>query len=223
VAATMTVLTPWVVRNYVVSGSFVPTMTLAGSVAQEGLYAAQKGATELDFWRVGQEASGRRAELACRLGFKYREGWHPSFFYAEHEVAFNRFLLVEVIREYEQRPILLLRTIGDNAWRFWFQGRTRVATAMNVALVLPFLVASMCGVVVGRPRRLDVGPALVFVLYFYTVHLPLQGLARYHIPLIPEMSVLSAICLVAALDRLGLPVPRMRPEGNSTSNESAHT
>ena len=45
-AGTVSVMTPWVLRNYVISGAFVPAGTVVGGVAQEALFISQKGFTE---------------------------------------------------------------------------------------------------------------------------------------------------------------------------------
>ncbi len=211
-AGTVSVMTPWVLRNYMISGAFVPAGTVVGSVAQEALYISQKGFTEKTLQELEREAYSARIAVAKRLGVKYRPDWQPSFYSAKDEVAFNRILLSEVIKEYRKHPTLLYRTIVDNAWGFLFRGGTRIKTVLNVLLMLPFLIASIFGIVIGRRQGVDIVPALVFVLYFYVMHLPLLAVTRFHIPLTPVMVIMSAIFLVAGLGRFGFRVPVMRPK-----------
>lgn len=209
------VMSPWVLRNYVLSGAFVPTMTLAGSIAQEGLWATQHGGSGRDFASVGYEAAAARAAFAAREGLRFRSGgalggWHPIFFTPQDEIAFDRRLLSSVAHQYAGQPALLFRTIANNSWRFWIQGRTRTATALNAVLVVPLLALAIAGLWPARARGLRVAPLLVFSAYFFSAHLPLQGLARYHIPLIPVLSILGFVTLSVLFEKrlAGSDVPR---------------
>jgi 4-amino-4-deoxy-L-arabinose transferase-like glycosyltransferase len=191
----------WVIRNFYVSGEFVPTMTLAGSIAQEGLYASEYENADKPYFELGFSASDWRAELARAQGFAFERSWHLYFYSSKEEVQFDRLLLGKVYEEYRMRPRVLLRTIFNNAWRFWFQGRTLGSTTLNTLVVLPFLLVTIVGVLFGCKYKLNIALLLVFIVYFYLVHLPLQGLARYHVPLIPLLASLASISFLAPIGR----------------------
>jgi len=186
---------PWVVRNYMVSGEFVPTMTVRGSASFQGLHINISDPGE-DVQRRMNNAARRQNVIAREAGYNFREGYMQHFYKTSDEVAFDKLLYGIVVREYTRNPALLVSTAMKNSLRFWFQGRTRKATMLNVVIVLPYLCLALAGVVVGLRRRLKIVPMLVLIVAFMIPHLPMIALARHQTPLIPVLCILGCLPLL---------------------------
>ena len=228
---TLLVISPWIIRNYRLTESLVPTMTLSGTVAQEGLYVNKNFGTSRERYQLAEDAAKQRNELATKLGFSFKPGFLTYFYESKDEVKFDRYLFAKTIQEYKEDPILFVQSAFMNFVRFWFQGRMWSATRMNVAFTLPFLLLALIGIYLSLFPRFEAEraivkplqeasskqspvsnlirsekqsgnylmPLLLFIGYFVLVHLPFQGLARYHVPIIPCMAILASIPLSAAL------------------------
>jgi 4-amino-4-deoxy-L-arabinose transferase-like glycosyltransferase len=197
VIGTSLVLSPWILRNYYISGKIIPTMTLMGTIAQEGLYATQNLGINKDKYELGFEASSERALLAAQQGLHFKKGWHLYFYSSNDEIEFDRFLLKTVIQKYIERPYMLMKNVLYNFFRFWFRGGTLTTNMLNTVLTLPFLIIVSVGVHAGFKRGLNIAPIILFIGYFLLVHLPLFALARYHLPLVPLLAVLATIPIAA--------------------------
>jgi hypothetical protein len=91
-----------------------------------------------------------------------------------------------------------------NLFNFWFAGKSRMSTVMNVVVQLPYLILAAIGIVVCVKNKqfLAIGPFVVFIVYVVAVYVPILAQARYSVPLIPFLSLLSAIALVAMQKRM---------------------
>jgi hypothetical protein len=90
--------------------------------------------------------------------------------------------------------------MAHNLFNFWFAGKSRMSTTMNVVAQLPYLILAGIGIVVcvKNQRFTMIGPFLLLIVYFLAVYIPILAQARYSIPLIPFLSILAAIALVPA-------------------------
>ena len=189
------VLSPWIVRNYALSGDFVPTMSVGGMAAFSGVYMATHRHTGQEHYILDIEAAAEEGLIAQQMGLRFKPGYYPQFYTISDEVKFYRHLGDIVKRRYLEQPSLLLDVIGFNARGFWVQGRTAKATTLNMILVLPFLALAIWGAYAGWRQSLRVGPILLFVGAFFLAHVAIIGQARYHVPIIPLLAVLACIPL----------------------------
>jgi 4-amino-4-deoxy-L-arabinose transferase-like glycosyltransferase len=196
------VLSPWIARNYRLSGEFVPTMTVSSMVSWMGVYLTTNRHTGREQHELDLEASDKMGGLAKSMSIPHRSGYYPLFYSVSDEVRFYRLLGQMVLERYREDPGLILRVAGDNAVGFWVRGRTMKATTLNAVLVLPVLALSLLGAVSGLRRGLHLAPLLLFALAFYLAHVPLQGQARYHVPLIPILSILVSLAFAPLAARL---------------------
>jgi hypothetical protein len=67
--------------------------------------------------------------------------------------------------------------------------------------VIPFLAIAACGLALGLDRKLPIMPAVVVLAAFIAPHLPLLGTARYHVPIVPFLSIFAAIAVATFLSR----------------------
>jgi 4-amino-4-deoxy-L-arabinose transferase-like glycosyltransferase len=195
------VISPWIIRNYVLVHEFVPTATVAGVAAQEGLYTCANAAPGEPFTMVQTRAGRERVELATQLGMPFIGPYYQLFYTPHDEVAFNHALLNHVSTEYRKDPALLARCAAKNLFfNLWFLGKTRQSTLLNVIIQAPLLGLALGGVAVLRKRGLlrNAGIVLLYILYIPAVHAPIIAHARHSMLVVPFLAALAAVFLVSA-------------------------
>ena len=195
VAATI-VLSPWIARNYMLSGEFVPTMSVGGMSSYSGYYIANNRHTGREQHVLDLEASNEMGKVADQMGLPHRPGYYTQFYTIADEVKFYG-RLGEIVRQrYREEPGAFRTALFENATGFWIRGRTAKATRLNMVLVLPFLALTIAGVFIGWRYARPVLPLALMIGAYYAVHIPILGQARYHVPLIPVMAVLLVLVLL---------------------------
>jgi 4-amino-4-deoxy-L-arabinose transferase-like glycosyltransferase len=193
VFAMLLVLSPWAIRNYLVSGNLILTTSQPGSVAQETLYKLKSLHTGKQYYELCLEASGQRALWAKEQGFEFRDTFQLSFYSSKDEIAFSKYLSKRVREEYYKQPSLFIKSIFYNFWWFWFQGRTTTSTIINAILTIPLLLLAGAGILMSFKYSLNIFPMTLFIIYYLLVHVLLMGYGRFHFPLIPLLAVLVSI------------------------------
>lgn len=192
-------LSPWILRNYRLVHRFVPTATLSGVAAQEGLYTCKYLPRDQQFFASQRRAGLERAELAEQLGLHFEGTYYYQFFFTpQDEVAFNRALLSGVSEAFRDQPSMLLNCGAQNLFfKFWFLGKTQQATRLNVLVQLPLLAAALGGIVVLYQKRLlrRAAMLLLFIIYVPLVHAGIIAHARHSIFVVPFLVVLAAVFL----------------------------
>jgi hypothetical protein len=207
IAAMMAVLSPWIIRNYSLTGKFVPTASVLGVSAEAGQYINEHLFEGRPWWLLDREAARERDRLATERGYRFEdgnEGYYQTFYKSEDEVRFSKYLFDRVVSEYRRSPILFVRCISQNVFNFWFAGKTWAATAANFVIQIPYLVFAFIGARYCLKRRemRVVGPLLLFVGYVMAVHVAILAQARYSVPLIPLLSVLATLGLGAVISKV---------------------
>jgi 4-amino-4-deoxy-L-arabinose transferase-like glycosyltransferase len=195
------VISPWIIRNYLLAHQFVPTATVAGVAAQEGLYTCENDAPAEPFYMGQTRAGFERVEFARQLGRPFIGPYYQLFSTALDEVAFNKVLLSHVSTEYRSHPELLLRCAAKNLFfNFWFLGKRQQSTVMNVAMQVPLLGLALGGVAVLRKRGLlcKAGIVLLYILYIPALHSLIIAHARHSILIAPFLAILAATFLASA-------------------------
>ena len=195
VAATL-VLSPWIVRNYLLSGEFVPTMSVGGMSSYSGYYIANNRQTGRDQYVLDLEASNEMGKVAEQMGIPHRPGYYTQLYTIADEVKFYGRLGEIVWQKYREEPGAFRTALFDNATGFWVRGRSAKATQLNMVLVLPFLALTIAGAFMGWKYARPALPLVLMISAYYAVHIPILGQARYHVPLIPVMAVLLVLVLL---------------------------
>jgi hypothetical protein len=198
------ILSPWIIRNAVLTGKIVPTASVLGVSAQAGQYINSHLFEGRPWWLLDREAARQRDRLATDLGYLFKDGeqgYYQTFYETQDELRFSSYLLGKVIDRYRSSPELLFRCLGQNVMNFWFAGKTWKATAANVMAQAPYLIFALIGVIysIKNRRGSSAGLLVLFGGYVMVVHLPILAQARYSIPLVPLLSSLSAIGIVGML------------------------
>jgi 4-amino-4-deoxy-L-arabinose transferase-like glycosyltransferase len=201
VLGTVVVVSPWIIRNYMLVHKLVPTATVAGVAAQEGLYTCENASASEPFYLQQTRAGFERAQLASQLGMPFKGPYYQLFYTPQGEVAFNQALLSGVSTEYRSHPELLARCAAKNLFfNFWFLGKTRQSTLLNVAVQAPLLVLTLAGIAV-LWKRGDLHKTvilLLYILYIPAVEAPIIAHARHSMLIVPFLAILAAASLVAA-------------------------
>jgi 4-amino-4-deoxy-L-arabinose transferase-like glycosyltransferase len=207
--AMVVVLSPWIIRNYAITRQFVPTSSVVGVSAHAGQYICTHLSEGKPWWLLDREAARERDRLAAGLGYPFKEGnegYYQTFYKSEDEIKFSKYLMGRVIDEYRSFPAMFVKCLSFNLFNFWFAGKTQLSTLANVVVQLPYLVLAVAGAMLGlrskQWRCRMIGPMVLFIGYVMAVHAPILAQARYGVPLIPLLSLLASITLVAMQGRI---------------------
>jgi len=193
ISVMVAVMSPWIVRNYLLVGKFVPTSSVQGIAAHGGQYICKRLTFDNGLQKLDSKAAAERGRLASDLGYKFRGGYYQYFFNTADELEFNSGLLKTVLKEYMTSPGLVVKCTSSNLFNFWFAGKSWRSTAMNVVVQLPFLLLAAFGIWIGvrNGRSGAILPIVLLIAYVMSVHAPIHAQARYSVPLIPFVSVLA--------------------------------
>jgi hypothetical protein len=198
--AMFAMLSPWVIRNYSLTGKFVPTASVLGISAHSGQYISTHLSSGYSWADIDRQGAAERKRLARELGYPFKDveqAYYQAFYSTDDELKFSDFLLHRVIDEYKRTPMLYVRSVRLNLLNLWFAGKTRMATSINVAVQLPYLLLAAAGVVlaVRNGQFKIIAPMVLFIVYFVGVYVAILAQARYSVPLIPFLSILACIAL----------------------------
>lgn len=198
--AMLLVMSPWIIRNYLLTGLFIPTATVKGTAAFHGQYICKNLTFENRLKDVDREAAKNITILAGKKGYEFKKfgggiGYYQFFYKTKDEVEFNNFLWEYVVKEYRESPLMFVKCVFKNMLKFWFAGRTWSVTLINMLLQLPMIVLAIIGTykIFKEGNLRKVVPLLWIVLYFFIVYSIIHAQARYSVPLIPFMSILACL------------------------------
>ena len=195
----LVIMSPWIIRNYILVHQFIPTATVAGVAAQEGLYTCENAAPTVPFHLAQTRAGFEREEIARQLGNPFVGPYYQLFYTPQAEVAFNHALLSHVLTEYRKRPELLASCAAKNLFfNFWFLGKTQQSILLNVVVQAPLLGLALGGIALLWKRGLlgKAGIVLVYILYIPVVQAPIIAHSRHSMLIVPFLAILAAVFLV---------------------------
>jgi len=168
-------MAPWTVRNYALTGSFIPTTTMFGKSLYEG---------------VGPQADG--APCFEKINENPPQEVMPN----ADPVTKDRQYRAAAWREIRRDPRRIATLALVKLRRFWnpvpnfAQFRKPLYVAVGIASLLPVIVLAFVGVL--RMRRPFAALFLLCpVLYFTLLHVILVGSVRYRVPVTPFLFVLA--------------------------------
>jgi 4-amino-4-deoxy-L-arabinose transferase-like glycosyltransferase len=207
VVAMLVALSPWIIRNYSLTGKFIPTATVLGVSAHAGQYVNTHLPADGSWALVDREAARERRKIAEEMGYRFKDvkdAYYQDFYASGDEVKFSDYLFQMVVGEYERSPMMFVRCVRSNLFNLWFRGKTRNSTLLNVIVQLPYLVLAIIGVVLAvRNGQIKIiAPIVLLLIYAVAVYVVILAQARYSVPLTPFLSILAGISLIAAQRRL---------------------
>jgi hypothetical protein len=190
------IYSPWVIRNYMISGKLVFLTTLKGPVSYQGLYLNKHIFSEKDSRILLREAAKEQSDLAKDAGLRFKnKGVFQYFYSSNEEITFDKLLFDKVKQEYKKSPLLFLKCILFNFFRFFFYGSQK-AVLVNILFEIPILTLYIIGTYLGYKNKMNITPLIIFICVFIMSHLFLLGWARFQIPLIPFFSILGSLVLL---------------------------
>lgn len=174
-------LSPWVYRNWNVTGHFVPTTLWVGASLYDGLNPSATGASDMRF--IETDGIYKRLSEYDADRHYQREAW-----------AFAR--------EHPGRTLTLALQKLARYWSPWPQSPQFEQSPVRFVLCavwLPLLALSLYGGCMCRHRWWALGLAAGPVLYFALVHAVFVGAIRYRIPGEYALYVLSAVGALGVL------------------------
>ena len=200
IVSMLVVLSPWIIRNFQLTGKFVPAASVLGISAHSGQYVCENLSGNNSRKDVDRRGAAERRGLAMQLGYPFKDvkdAYYQYFYRPEDELKFSSYLLNKVVNKYRESPGLFLRCSSSNLFDFWFAGRTPNSTKMNLVLQIPYLMLAIVGVTISWHKNQMRYPVLLVLLVIYTiaVYAPILAQARYSVSVLPFVSVLMSLCL----------------------------
>ena len=207
VVAMFLVLSPWIIRNYLLTGKFIPTASVLGVSAHAGQYVNTHLTADGSWALVDRDGARQRRKVAEELGYPFKpveNAYYQDFYSTNDEVRFSNYLLKGVIAEYRRSPMTFVKCVSANIFNLWFRGKTRNSTILNTVVQLPYLILAIIGAILTlRNKQAKViAPMVLLLVYIVSVHVVILAQARYSVPLTPFLSILAGISLIAMQGRL---------------------
>jgi 4-amino-4-deoxy-L-arabinose transferase-like glycosyltransferase len=191
------IMTPWIIRNYEISGKFVPTMTVGGLALYQGVEVIKNAGNGEEHFQLLEDAAEEQIRIAHSMGLRVREDFFPQFYSVQDEVNFYNELGRRAFDDYMAEPTLLVRAIAHNSWAFWLQGRTETATILDMIVMIPFMALSAFGAALIIRRDKIAWILIITIVAFMLPHLVIIAISRHSSTIIPLMAVLSSGSLLA--------------------------
>jgi 4-amino-4-deoxy-L-arabinose transferase-like glycosyltransferase len=184
-------MTPWWIRNWQVTGQFVPTTLWVGPSLYDGLNPTADGSSDMSF--VPRfEAQLRQADSARALSRT-----DPSF-----EYRFDRMMRDEAIDWAFTHPGRALHLAVIKLWRMWNvwpnepQFRNWAARLVVMGTYTPIVVFAAYGMWLYRKRYCELVVLLLPAAYLSLIHAIFIGSLRYRQPAIMALAILAAAAAV---------------------------
>ena len=202
------VAAPWVIRNYSLVHQFVPGGSIRGIALQGGQFTCRNLSLADNYKVVLNESKIERAALAEELGLEGQDLQYalPLFYDAKDELRLSNVLLNQGMEEYRNDPAFFASCAVENAFFYFFLGKTWLVTGLNMLVQVPFLILAASGLyVLKRQARLDqMAVMLIFVLSILIVHFVTIGEARYSVPVFAFLAIPASVSLVSMWQRYKL-------------------
>jgi len=200
IASMLLILSPWIIRNFQLTGKFVPTASVLGISAHSGQYVCENLTNENSRKDVDRRGAAERRRLAIELGLPFKDvqdAYYQYFYNTGDELRFSSFLMNRVTDKYKSSPDLFVSCASSNLFDFWFAGKTNNSTKMNIALQIPYLLLAIGGFVVSwRKHQIQkVIVPIALIIYTIAVYAPILAQARYSVSVVPFVSVLACVAL----------------------------
>ncbi|WP_164103760.1 hypothetical protein [Candidatus Laterigemmans baculatus] len=182
-------MAPWWVRNYRVTGQFVPTTLQVGASLYDGWHAGATGASDTGMEFSSEFAAELRREDAAAGG-----GPRANF-----EYRLNQRMAAAAVAWAREHPGEVVRLAGAKIARTWWPWPSAAelpgGAVVRWAFALGALAIAVPGAIYAVGRRFwrsPLFPLVVPVLYFTLLHAVFVGSIRYRQPALVALIVLAA-------------------------------
>ena len=187
-------IVPWTIRNYQVTGHFVPITSGTSDAFLRGfIFSETKYITLSEPPYTGAENASNAYfnRLADEAGTVWERDDYES----------DQILNEEAKRRFKAEPLAVVRKTVLGVFTFWYQ----LTSLPSSALALAAAVGAWALAIVAwrRAKRMQISTWQLFlpVLYLNAVLAPLLALGRYSAPVLPTLMILAAFGIDGLLDR----------------------
>ena len=184
-------ISPWTVRNWRLSGRFIPVhVGLGGNLKRGNLMAREFFRHPLSYRDLHQITDPEMARIKKSVqGAQY-----------ERDIGIDRLMKAGALEDIRQEPSLIAKKAVSAGTMFWFVGDTPPKTLVLVILRLPVLFLFVGAAVKGiRAGRKELWPAVFLVVLFWILNIPFAPSARLSVPLLPILIFLASAELIGLL------------------------
>jgi 4-amino-4-deoxy-L-arabinose transferase-like glycosyltransferase len=180
------IVLPWTLRNYSITGKFVPVQVLGGFNLAIG-----DGIVENYF--KAPFSHGVLSHLSFDEKIKPLEASFPADTLGWQEEWFtDRELVRRSLSRYVHDPLFLLKKVTLNSFLFWTLGEDKKKTAVISLFQIPLLALFIVAVIKSfktRGFRSLYSLPILLVLPYYLVHLPIFSVANFSVVLVPTIII----------------------------------
>ncbi|MCP4694615.1 MAG: hypothetical protein GY859_41690 [Desulfobacterales bacterium] len=185
------VLSPWVIRNYMASGSFPVIGVGGGFTLWMGNHVRYDG---MDFDQLPPD---KREEMKAEMRRIIGDGYSV-------DLANDQKLYEEAVRNMLREPGKTCLLMVKKAFRLWFsiysldmKKHQPLVTVFQAVILLPALI----GVLLALKRRRTILPLLLLLAYFQIVYTVFTPTIRYVMPVMPIVIGFAVYAVVNGLGR----------------------
>lgn len=181
----LVLIAPWTVRNYRLTGKFIPVHARMG-------FNIEVGDELVMNWSKSPLSLSGMWEPSMRT---YLDVWSripgdlPKY---KKELIVDDEMMKISMERYKRNPAFVLKKMAVNALMFWTVGATNDRSIVISILLLPLLALMVVSFVTARRRRelLPIMSAQILMIFvYYAMHIPVEAVARYSVVLLPAMII----------------------------------
>ncbi|MGL4595639.1 MAG: ArnT family glycosyltransferase [Thermoguttaceae bacterium] len=179
-------MSPWWIRNYQLTGTFVPTTLQMGASLYDGLRPDADGSSDMDFVSIFREAEKHTGLSGIRL-----------------EQRMNEQMQNAAINWAKNHPEIVFRLVAKKflrLWNFWPNEATFSRLSVKIILLIvyiPILVFALIGVVRSFWQDETFWILWIPAIYLTFLHVIFVSSLRYRAPALFGFSILAAWILCA--------------------------
>jgi 4-amino-4-deoxy-L-arabinose transferase-like glycosyltransferase len=186
--ALVVVVSPWTIRNYIVSGDFVPVATRGGRFLYSNTISTSDE-EQVAFEMLQSEGIENPDE--------------------EDSEWFN--LAVDNILK---NPGSFIRNTLRTSSDFWYRGHSRSVSIFNAFINFPLLFFGILGLRTAWKKGMHLLPILALIIYFNGIYGLLHAMARYALPVIPLIIMFGVLGIFGLYGLMnGIPEKQRETDG----------
>ena len=191
------ILSPWVIRNYVVSGKFVPAQ-FGGAV--HFMRGNESAKMNIGFFHQNHGIAMKKAfEKEKQIIDQFESLNKRKITEIELDGIFNK-IAFNYIKE---NPLEFLEKIGIGCFHFWYLGESKIKSMGMALLQFPLLILALLGFYLALKKRIKcIFPLYSVILYFTFVHAAILSISRYSIPTMPYIIIFASFGIITLYDKL---------------------
>lgn len=185
----LALLSPWIVRNYLVSREFVPVSShggivfLLGNKVIESYSLRENTAGDLP----GQESDKIYYDIQKSIMTR-----HPDVSHAQVEVWVDKQLVRMAIEDVIAHPLKFLEKILKGLIFVWFLMDTGLKSTALLLMQGPLVLLCGVGIFFSLRAHKEVLPLLILLAYFVLIQTSFLSLGRFSYPMIPILIAFAA-------------------------------